>query len=168
MRRKHNSRTHAASSVPDVLGFFDRSLEVRRQLFEDEVGVCDIVAGGPPDISPDRPTTLTFGDEAADLSSLLAWLTKLAGRDAWTFYVHHHDNIVVDLALLEPYRQAGFCRRLRLFRTNPADEGGTNLLGVSAPDRAWVLVLNNDNQGKFRIDFFGPAPLCHSLRSHLG
>lgn len=168
MRQRNNDRrTTSEPRTPDVLSCFDADLVIRRDLFEDTVSICNIAAEGPPDVPSGRPATLQFGDQAVDLSVVLGWLGPLTARGGWTYYVHHHDNIVIDLARIEPYEEAAFCRSRRLFRTHPADEGGTNLLGVVGPGRTWVLVCENDNQGGFRIDFYGPTVVCHDLRSRL-
>ena len=161
-------RATAASRTPDALGCFDAGLGIRRHLFDDAVSVCNIAVECPPVVPVGRPATLRFGERVVDLAAVLGWLAPLAECGGWTFYIHHHDNIVVELARIEPYEWAAFCRCLRLFRTRPASEGGSNVLGVVGPGRAWVLVLEHDNQGGFRIDFFGSAAACHDLRSTLG
>src|SRR5262245_20518627 len=166
-RRKQNRPTAPPPLVREVLGCFDADLRVRRHLFEDAVNICDMETAGPPEIPGDRAATLLFDGGAFEVSCVLDWLTPFAEQRGCTCYLHHHDNIVVEVALVEPYQRAAFCRRLRLFRTRPAAEGGSNLLGVVDLDRAWILVLENDNQGIFRIDFFGSAARCRSLRSHL-
>ena len=167
-RRNHDRRPAPAPRAWDALGFLDDELGVRRDRFEDAVAVGDVAADEPPDAPPGRAAVLRFGDRELDLSGVLDWLAPLAGAGAWTFYLHHHDNLVVELARFEPYRRAAFRRCLRLFRTRPAAEGGSNLLGVAGPGGAWALVLDSDNQGHFRADFFGPADACRDLRSYLG
>jgi hypothetical protein len=166
-RHKQNRPTATSPRVGDVLGCFDADLCVRRHLFEDAVTICDIETGEPPKIPRGRSTTLQFDGEAFELSCVLDWLTPLADQRGCTYYLHHHDNIVIDIALVEPYKRVAFCRCLRLFRTRPAEQGGSNLLGVVGLRRAWILILENDNQGRFRIDFFGPADKCRGLRAHL-
>lgn len=150
-----------------MLRCFDADLGVRSDLFDDAVSVCDVAVQDPPVVPAGRPTALRFGSYEIDLSEVFNWLAPLAERGGWTYYLHHHDNIVVELARFEPYVRAAFRRCLRLFRTSPATEGGTNLLGVVGPRRAWVLVIENDNQGGFRVGFFGTAEVCQSLRSCL-
>ena len=165
MRQRNNNRR--TSKPPIVLGCFDADLAVRRKFFNGTVVVCNMAVDGPPDVPTGGPTTLRFGDVAVDLSGVLGWLTPLAENGGWMFYVHHHDNIAVELAQLERYNAAAFRRALRKFCTRPAAEGGTNQLGVVGQDRAWLLVVVNDNQGGFRIDFHGPANECQCLESHL-
>ncbi|MDB5389562.1 MAG: hypothetical protein JWM11_5208 [Planctomycetaceae bacterium] len=166
MRQRHSWEWAApASRTPDVLGCFDAGLRIRRNLFDDAVAVCNIPVECSPVVPVGHPATLRFGERVVDLAAVLGWLAECGG---WTFYLHHHDNIVAELARIEPYERAAFCRGLQLFRTRPASEGGSNLLGVVGPSRAWVLVLENDNQGGFRIDFFGPAAACRDLRLKLG
>mgnify|MGYP005861837239 CR=1 FL=1 len=155
-------------TTPDVLNCFDADLRIRRHQFADAVCVCDVAVQGPPVIPDETPASLLFGDHVVDLSVVLDWLPTLAEGDGWAYYVHHHDNLVVELARIEPYDQTAFRRSLRLFRTRPASEGGANLLGVVDSRRAWVLVIENDNQGGFRVGFFGPTEVCQSLRSCLG
>ncbi len=167
-QKKISAMATPATRMPDVLGCFDTDLRIRHHLFDDAVSICDIAVESPPVIPSGHPTALHFGGHSVDLSALFDWIIPLAECGGWTYYLHHHDNIVVELARFEPYDRAAFSRCLRLFRTRPAAEGGTNLLGVVGPGRAWVLVLDHDNQGGFRIDFFGHADTCRDLRSCLG
>jgi hypothetical protein len=167
-QRKSTERATPTFRPPDVLRCFDADLNIRRHLYDDTVSVCAIAVEGLPVVPTGHPSTVRFGDHAVDLSGVIDWLTPFAERGGWTYYLHHHDNIVVELARIEPYERAVFRRCLRLFHTHPAAEGGANLLGVVGPSRAWVLVVENDNQGGFRIDFFGPADACRGLRSFLG
>lgn len=165
MARRSSSRPTASTSrAGRVLGCFDKELCIRRDLFEDAVTICDIKTEAPPQVPTGRATTLRFGAEDFEMAWVLDWLTPLATESGRTYYIHHHDNIVVEVALFEPYERAAFRRRLRLFRTRPAAEGGSNLLGVIDAGGTWVLVLANDNQGKFRIAFLGPAKMCRGLR----
>lgn len=167
-RSNHDQLTPLAKRVAKWLGgCFDNNLQLRRRLFEETVEVCNTAVDDPPEFVLTRPAALRFGDRVMDLSGFLDWLAPIAGQDGWTYYFHHHDNIVVELALLEPYERETFCRRLNHFRTHEAAEGGSNILGVIAPGRAWLLAVENDNQGTFRIDFLGPTKVCESLRSHL-
>ncbi|MBA4190584.1 MAG: hypothetical protein C0467_21565 [Planctomycetaceae bacterium] len=166
-QRNSKGRSSPASRTQDILGCFDANLNIRRRPFDDAVSVCDRAADGPPIVPAGRTAVLRFGEHAVDLSGVLDWIAPLAERGGWTYYLHHHDNIVVELARIEPFERLAFHRSLCLFRDRPADEGGANLLGVVGARRAWVLVIENDNQGGFRTDFFGPADACRDLRSCL-
>ncbi|WP_029629922.1 hypothetical protein [Zavarzinella formosa] len=165
--RKQHWPKRAASQTGPVLGCFDGQLRIRRDLFDEAVTICDIEAPETPVVRPGDAEALQLGDATVELSGLLGWLTPFADQSGHTYYIHHHDNIVAEVALFDPYERVVFGRRLRLFRASPADEGGSNLLGVADQGRAWVLVIENDNQGRFRIEFLGPAEMCQSLRSHL-
>lgn len=147
-----------------VLRYFDKGLAVRRGLFADAVTICDLETPGPAAVSPADREVLRCGQAAVCLSGTLNWVEGLAARCS-TFYAHHHDNIVAEVVLYEPYGRESFLRCLPWFRTRPADEGGTNLLGVVG--RGWLLLLENDNQGRFRVEFFGPTESCNALRKHL-
>lgn len=169
MRRRTNTgRAVPASRTPDILKCFDADMRVRSSLFADAVSVCTAAVEGPPVVVSGRPEGLRFGEHVIDLSGLLDWLATLAEGGGWAFYFHHHDNFVAELDRIESYSRAAFVRWLRWFRTRPAAEGGANLLGVVGPGLAWLLVIVNDNQGEFRINFFGPAVACRGLRAHLG
>jgi hypothetical protein len=152
--------------IGGVLGCFDKDLSVRRDLFADAVTICDLETPDPVEVHPEVRGTPRVGTTTVRVSGILDWLGGFA-EGGHTFYAHHHDNIVADVALYEPYERAAFLRRLPWFRTRPADEGGSNLLGVEGPDRSWLLVLENDNQGRFWGGFFGPASACDSLRACL-
>src|SRR5262245_23634807 len=119
-RRSRNGQTSPGSRTPDVLGCFDAGLGVRRHLFDDAISVCDIAVECPPVVPAGHPTTLRFGNHAVDLAGVLGWLAPLAEGGGWTFYLHHHDNVVVELDRIEPYDRAVFRRWLRLFGTRPA------------------------------------------------
>ena len=56
--------------------------------------------------------------------------------------------------LLEPYERETFCRRLNHFRTHEAGKA-VAISGRNRTRRAWLLAVENDNQGTFRIDFLG-------------
>ena len=56
---------------------------------------------------------------------------------------------------------------LRAVLLKARDDAVFAALPMAGPARAWLLVIENDNQGGFRIDFFGPADACRELRSHL-
>jgi hypothetical protein len=150
-----------------VLSCFDKDLSLRRHLFDDAVVICDLQAPAPVEVDSDDAGALRVGAATFNVASILDWLGRLPGKHAHTYYVHHHDNIVVEVALFDPYERAAFLRCLHLFRTNPAAEGGSNLLGVVDRGQVWIVVLNNDNQGRFRFEFLGPTDVCNSLRSHL-
>jgi hypothetical protein len=158
-------RKRADSAVGGVLGYFDKDLAVRRRLFVDAVTICDLETSGPAEVSPADRGALRCGQATVCLSGVLDWLEGFAARCS-TFYAHHHDNIVAEVVLFEPYRRETFLRCLPWFRTHPADEGGANLLGIVG--RGWLLLLVNDNQGRFRFEFFGPAESCDTLREQLG
>jgi hypothetical protein len=122
--------------------------------------IGDFAVEMPPVVTIGPPTLLRFGEQTVDFSGLFDWLSSQAEDGCWMFYLHAHDNIVVELDLLEPYNEAALRHNLHLFRNNPAAEGGKNLLGVIAPRHAWMLIMNHDNQGSFRIEFFGPNTIC--------
>jgi hypothetical protein len=166
-RRKQDRPVASVSFPGRVLGCFDKDLNVRHRLFEDAVMICDLQAPASLEVASDDEGVLRFGPATVEVSAVIAWLGSLFAAGGYTYYVHHHDNIVAEVALVCPYEQAAFIRCLRLFRTRPANEGGSNLLGVVDPGHRWVLVLDNDNQGGFRFEFCGPTDACSSLRSHL-
>jgi hypothetical protein len=147
-----------------LLGRFDKNLDVRRGSFADAVTICDLETPDAAEVIPDDRGTLRCGLVTVSVSGVLDWLGGSAGG-GHTFYVHHHDNVVAEVAVHERYERAAFLRRLPWFRTRPADEGGSDVLGVAG--RGWLLVLVNDNQGRFRFEFFGPAESCDGLREYL-
>ncbi|MCA9068101.1 MAG: hypothetical protein KDA84_04225, partial [Planctomycetaceae bacterium] len=135
----------------------------RTNTFEDSVVVAE--AFGDYEIQPsDAMGVLAFGKRRVQLIGLMHWLNSICNSDTYRFYIHFHDNIVQELALFARYDESEFFKDLKLFHTHPAIEGGQNLLGVIDLKRSWILNINIDNQGGYRITFHGLRALCESLR----
>jgi hypothetical protein len=87
-----------------------------------------------------------------DIETYLSPFTERTSAKLYTFYWHLHDNVVRVLALLEAFDEQTFLKRPKLFKTQPAVEGGTNVLGVCDVKCHNLLSVQWDQADTLRIE----------------
>lgn len=150
-----------------ALSCFDRELCIKRDQFEDVLTIAKSSTDEFQIEPSDVPLTLKFGSLYLEFSAIVEWVDSVTDTHSYTYYLHLHDNIIEELALFDLFNKAAFEKYLQLFHSNPADEGGSNVLGVVDLNCNWIFVIEVDNQGGFLVEFFGTSELCSNLRSRL-
>ena len=144
-----------------ILRRFDDSLNVKPQAFRSNKIIYHESTTNLS-IHPNSDECLILDDKEVWFLNLIDFVLN-RDSESFIFYLHLHDNIVLDITLLETFDRDSFVKDLKLFLTNPAKEGGSNILGVCDLDITWMIVIRYNQCDDFLVAFYDDIGACDRL-----
>lgn len=129
---------------------FDNELRINASCFDTTTTLLELTDESHDIVIQDD--AICVGRHEIHVETWLVQVTRQTSGELFTFYYHLHDNIVRVLTLLEAFDERTLLKRLKLFSTHPADEGGTNVLGVCDAACLNLLSIHWDQAGTLLIE----------------
>ena len=114
----------------------------------------------------DQSSGRPLESSAREWSLLEAAMNTLRQRedgDIYVYYFHFHDNIVAELALLEPAEERTVRACVDMFVEYPAAEGGKNVLGWFPSSGNWIVVVVHEDGYEVCGRCYGDKECCQAV-----